>query len=277
MAMLGGAAHAAAPPEITPGKVAKLTFAAEGKEVRYFLFVPKNLTAPASTPLLVLFHGSGRNGLTLIDPWKKLAEKEGIVLLAPDSQDPRGWDVPLDGPLAVCSLVDEVKRALPVIDPRRVYLFGHSAGAVFVLYMAMQESEYFAAGALHAGAFRVAGDFDHLNLATRQIPLAITVGDRDAFFGLKDVNATVDGLKKAFIPVTLEVIRNHDHNYYVMSDTVNAWAWAALKDHRLEDDPKYIPRVFKDPELRGKPRAVDSRTSGRAPSRRRTTDGTRAR
>lgn len=239
------AAVSAAGPGITPGKVSKLTFKTDAQELSYYVFVPKTLTTPASAPLLVLFHGSGRDGSTLVEPWKKLAEKEGIVLVAPNALDPRQWQVPVDGPVLVCSLIDELKLTVPVIDPRRVYLFGHSAGAVFVLYMAMLESEYFAAGALHAGAFRTPGEFANLDFATRQIPLAITVGDNDVFFGLKDVNATVAGLKKAFIPVKLEIIKNHDHNYYMISDKVNAWAWSALKDERLEDAPKYTPRIFR--------------------------------
>jgi poly(3-hydroxybutyrate) depolymerase len=246
VAVLGFAAVVvAAGPEITPGKVARLTFKTGAQELSYFIFVPKHPMAPASAPLLVLFHGSGRNGSSLVEPWKKLAEKEGIVLVAPNAQDFQQWQVPLDGPALVCSLIDELRQALPVIDSRRIYMFGHSGGAVFVLEMAMLESEYFAAAALHAGALRSPAEFEILDAATRQIPIAITVGDIDRFFSLKDANATAAGMKKAFIPVKLEIIKNHDHNYYAISDKVNAWAWSALKDERLDDDPKYIPRVFR--------------------------------
>jgi poly(3-hydroxybutyrate) depolymerase len=243
--VVSAAVVSAAGQGMTPGKVSRLTFKADAQELSYYIFVPKNLAAPASAPLLVLFHGSGRDGSTLVEPWKKLAEKEGIVLVAPNALNPRQWQVPVDGPVLVCSLIDELKQTLPVIDPRRVYMFGHSAGAVFVLYLAMLESEYFAAGALHAGAFRSPGEFANLDFATRQIPLAITVGDNDGYFSVEDTNATVAGLKRAFIPVTLQIIRNHDHNYYMISDKVNAWAWSALKDARLDDDPKYTPRVFR--------------------------------
>jgi poly(3-hydroxybutyrate) depolymerase len=236
---------AAETPEFTPGKVSKLTFTANSQQVTYYIFVPRTVATPGSAPLLVLFHGSGRDGASLVEPWKKLAEKEGIVLVAPNARDARVWQVPADGPVLVCSLVDELKQRLPIIDPRRVYMFGHSAGAVFVLNMAMLESQFFAAAALHAGAYRTAGEFAILDFATRQIPLAITVGDSDPYFALKDVNATVAGLKKAFVPVTLQVIKNHDHNYYGRSDAINAWAWSLLKDERLDEAPQYILRVFR--------------------------------
>jgi len=34
--------------------------------------------------------------------------------------------------------------------------------------------------------------------------------------------------------ITLNLIPNHDHNYYVISDQVNAKAWDFLKKVRLE-------------------------------------------
>jgi poly(3-hydroxybutyrate) depolymerase len=230
----------------TPGKITKDQFTYGGRTLSYYLFVPKEATAPASTPLLVLFHGSGRDGSSLIEPWKKLAEKEGIVLLAPDSQNRQGWDVPLDGPELLCALVDHVRQSWPVINARRTYLFGHSAGGVFVLFISMLESEYFAAGAVHAGAWRAPGDFGFVgDLVGRKIPMALTVGDRDQFFPVADVRATEAALAKAGVPVKTHVIAGHDHNYYVTADKVNEWAWSALKEHALERDPHYIVRQFR--------------------------------
>jgi len=228
----------------TPGKITKEVFTFGEQTVTYYLFVPKSVTAPASAPMVVLLHGSGRNGSTLVELWKSLAEKAGIVLAGPDAQDPQRWQVPADGPAVLCGLVDDLRKAVPIVNPRRIYLFGHSAGAVFVLYMSMLESEYFAAGALHAGAWRSAAEFTSIQIAERMIPLAITVGDNDSLFPLGAVTTTADALRKAGMPVQLEIIKNHDHNYYLMSDKVNTWAWAALKDHALEGDPKYTPRHF---------------------------------
>jgi len=229
---------------ITPGKVTKERFAFGEQTVSYYLFVPKGVTVPASAPMIVLLHGSGRDGSTLVEPWKKLAEKEGIVLLGPDAQDRRGWNAPTDGPAALCALVDDVRKSVPIVNPRRIYLFGHSAGAVFVLYMAMLESEYFAAGALHAGAWSGSED-DYTQALRRRIPLALTVGDTDRFFPVKDVNSTAAVLRKAGIPVELEIIPNHDHNYYVLSGKVNDWAWNAIKKHALDEDPKYTDHQFR--------------------------------
>jgi poly(3-hydroxybutyrate) depolymerase len=68
------AASATARPE-------KQTVTADGKERIYYTFVPEKLNAHA--PMLLLLHGSGRDGMSQINEWKGLAEKEGIILAAP--------------------------------------------------------------------------------------------------------------------------------------------------------------------------------------------------
>src|SRR5881628_1288875 len=168
-------------------KIAKETIASGGKRRTIYLFAPAG--TKASAPLIVLLHGSGRNGNSLAEKWKDLAAKEGIVLVGPDAQDPRAWSIPTDGPQFLHELVESLKTRYQV-NPRRVYLFGHSAGAVFALHMSMMESQYFAATAVHAGAWREPQDFQLIDYAERKIPLAVWVGDNDAFFPLAAVKAT---------------------------------------------------------------------------------------
>jgi poly(3-hydroxybutyrate) depolymerase len=222
----------------TPGKITKESFAFKDRAVSYYLFVPKNLSPAAPAPVIVLLHGSGRNGSSLAEPWKGLAEKEGIVLVSPDALDTAQWRVPADGPEPLCSLVEELRRTLPV-DSRRIYLFGHSAGAVFALYMSILESEYFAATSIHAGALRSPDEFLYLEAMTRPIPIAIAVGDRDGFFPLAAVNKTIDAFRGRGAPIQADIIKGHDHNYYAIASDVNKAAWAFLKDHALAADPRY--------------------------------------
>src|SRR5271169_2836582 len=65
-----------------------LTFGPESRT--YYVFAPSGLSGPA--PLLLLLHGSGQDGKSLIDVWEELARREGIILVAPDSRDPAEWD-----------------------------------------------------------------------------------------------------------------------------------------------------------------------------------------
>jgi poly(3-hydroxybutyrate) depolymerase len=64
-------------------KPQKETLNFSGKKRTYYVFAPPGLTAPA--PWLLLLHGSSHDGMSLIDPWKGLAQKEGLILVAPDS------------------------------------------------------------------------------------------------------------------------------------------------------------------------------------------------
>ncbi|HEU5238395.1 MAG TPA: hypothetical protein VFU37_14775, partial [Pyrinomonadaceae bacterium] len=115
-----------------------------GKARAYYLFVPDKLTKDNPAPLLLLLHGSGRNGASLVDKWRDLAKKERIILVGPDSLNSEIWSSPVDGPDLLHDLITELQTKYP-IDPHRLYVFGHSGGACFALYMALYESEYFAA------------------------------------------------------------------------------------------------------------------------------------
>src|SRR4030095_9557369 len=187
-------------------------------------------------PLIVLLHGSGRNGLTLVDKWKDIAAKEGIILAGPDLQDTSRWASPIDGADFLRDVVENIKPRY-TIDPRRVYLFGHSAGAVFALYMSVLESQYFAAAAIHAGALRP--NDPAIGQAKRKTPIAMFVGSRDPFFPVDNVRGTQSDLNKQGFSVELTVMPGHDHWYYDLAPKINAGAWEFLRKHQLKDDPQY--------------------------------------
>ena len=214
-----------------------------GKARAYYLFVPDKLTNDHPAPLIVLLHGSGRNGASLVDKWKDLAKKEGIILVGPDSINPQMWSTPVDGPDFLHDLVAELQSKYP-IDPRRIYLFGHSGGACFALYMALYESEYFAATAIHAGALaRNAGGI--VEGAKRKIPIYIAVGTVDRSFPLADVRATRDMLNSNDFNAQLIEMPGHDHWYYDLAPKINAAAWTFLKEQKLADDPRYVKYNFR--------------------------------
>jgi len=217
--------------------ITKELITSNGKTRAYYLYVPSTLKAGAQAPLIVMLHGSNRTGITLVEKWKDYAKKEGIILAGPDAFNLRGWSSPPDGPDYLHELVEELKTKYP-INPRRVYLFGHSAGACFALHMSLMESQYFAATAIHAGALTSDG-MELIDLAKRKIPISIQVGDSDEFFPLKPVRATRDALKAAGIPVELIEIPNHDHWYYDSASKFNQTAWEFLKKYELETEPRY--------------------------------------
>lgn len=231
-------AHFRLQAEATPEKVVKETFGAGGRNRTYYLLVPDKATVDAPAPLLLLLHGSGRDGRSLLDPWLPFAKENGIILVAPESNNRQGWSMREDGPDFLYSLVEMVRVQHPV-DSRRLYLFGHSAGALHGLAMAVLESEYFAAVAVHAGTLP-----DHVIPfvadARRKTPIAIWVGTNDPLFPVHAVRATQTTLTKQGFEVVLTEMPDHTHNYYNRASDINRHAWQFLEKHRLGEDPKYL-------------------------------------
>jgi poly(3-hydroxybutyrate) depolymerase len=155
----------------------KSTFMFEGKRRTYYSFVPDK---EGPLPLVVLLHGSGANGEVMANAWRGLAAKQKFTIAAPDSYDSGEWQSDKDSPNFLRAMVEQVNAKHPV-DASRIYLFGHSGGAVYALMLALVESEYFAAVAVHAGAL-APENYNLFAKARRRIPIAIWVGDSDSFF-----------------------------------------------------------------------------------------------
>ena len=218
-------------------KMTKETFGSGGRTRTYYLLVPEAAKKVDSPPLVVLLHGSGRDGKSLVEKWEPLAKKEGVVIVGPDALSSDAWRVPEDGPEFLYDLIEMLAIQLD-IDRRRVYLFGHSAGAGHALAMALLESEYLAGVAIHAGALNQSA-FPLLERATRKTPIGIWIGTNDAFFPLKVVRATRDALKAQGFDPQMNEMNGHTHWYYDRAPDINKQAWAFLRQHSLPAEPKY--------------------------------------
>jgi poly(3-hydroxybutyrate) depolymerase len=221
-------------------KITKQTIEFGGKKRVYYLYVPENV---ASKPALILtLHGSNRDGLSLVEKWKDIADQEGFILAGPNAMDSAKWSPTDDSPDFLREIVEQLKGKYS-IDPKRVFLFGHSAGAVYALNLSMSESEYFAATAVHAGSWRSNEELDFVQLAKRKTPIAIFVGDVDQFFPIDSVKKTEETLKSNQFPVQVTVMKGHDHWYYDLAPDINRNAWAFLKQHSLSAEPKFTQYV----------------------------------
>jgi polyhydroxybutyrate depolymerase len=231
-------------PVIAKDEITKELITSNGKTRAYYLYIPSTLKPGSTAPLIVTLHGSNRTGVTLVEKWKDLAKKEGIILAGPDATNLGGWATPQDGPDFLRDLVEELKAKYP-INAKRIYLFGHSSGGSFALQMALMESQYFAATAIHAGAL-TKDDMELIGLAKRKIPISIQVGDSDEFVPLKIVRETRDALKTAGVPVELTEIPNHDHWYYDQAAKFNQTAWEFLHKVELDAEPRFQKYSWND-------------------------------
>ena len=232
-----------APSSILAQKISKETIVSEGKKRTYYLYVPKRVKPPSPVPLIVLLHGSNHVGLSLAEKWDTLAEKEGVIIVAPDSADSSNWSIPGDGPQFLRDLVESIETRYP-INTKRVYLFGHSGGAVFALLMSLYESEYFAATAIHAGSLDSETN-KLIDLAKRKTPIQIQVGTVDEFFPLTSVRATRDLLNTRGFSAQLIEIPGHNHWYYDLAPKINQVAWDFLKTYELPAEPRFEEYKFR--------------------------------
>ena len=218
------------------GKIAKQTIEFDGKQRVYYLYVPEHVAQ--KPPLIVTLHGSGRDGLSLVEKWKDIADQEGFIVAGPNALNSAEWNSTDDGADFLREIVEQLKSKYS-IDPKRVFLFGHSAGAVYALNLSMSQSEYFAATAVHAGSWRSDAELSYVQLAKRKTPIAIFVGDVDQYFPIDSVKKTEEVLKSNQFPVQVTVMKGHDHWYYDLAPSINRNAWAFLKQHALNAEPKF--------------------------------------
>jgi phospholipase/carboxylesterase len=211
----------------------------------YRVFVPESAGKNGPPPAVVLFNGSGSSVEPLMKYWKDVARKNGIILIGPGAFAAGAWRIPQDSPDFTGEVVEAVKAKWGV-DPRRVYLFGHSGGAGHVLLLALLESEYFAAVAAHAGALRD-GDAPLLDVPKRKMPIAIWVGTNDRMVPLDVVRATYDALIARDYSIRVTEIKGHTHAFDERGEELTTKAWDFLRKEKLAKDPRFYRYAF-DPK-----------------------------
>jgi polyhydroxybutyrate depolymerase len=133
------------------------------------LTVPSSYTADTPAPLIVLLHTYGRTGKIQDDYMglSALADAYGFIMVAPDgtpsqaANNPLFWNASsaccnwegqeLDDSTYLLHLIEAVKADY-AIDPKRVFVVGHSNGAFMAHRLAHDHSEVIAAIVSIAGA-----------------------------------------------------------------------------------------------------------------------------
>jgi polyhydroxybutyrate depolymerase len=147
-----------------PLKPSKTTFGGDRPVV---LEVPKAYDGSKSWPLLILLHGYSASGFIEESylQLKPLVDEYGVLLAAPDgtvnSRNLEFWNATdaccdldhsgVDDVGYISGLIDEIKGTYNV-DPKRVYVMGHSNGGYMSYRMACDHAEKIAGIVVLAGA-----------------------------------------------------------------------------------------------------------------------------
>ena len=109
------------------------------------IYVPKSATPGQALPLMVMLHGAGGSSASA-PRWHALADEFMVVMLAPDSRDPRTWDLILGGfgpdVAFIARAVSETRRRCR-IDESRLTLAGFSDGASYALSLGIGAGDLF--------------------------------------------------------------------------------------------------------------------------------------
>lgn len=182
-------------------------------------------------PAILLLHGSQRSGVSLVEKWKGIADSHNLILIGPHGLN-KSWSTEADGS-AFFNAVLEDANTHNKIDRTRLYLFGHSLGANYALYLSALHSGVFAAAAVHAGQFSNRAGYALVAQAKRKIPVGFFVGTRDSFFPLDQVRQSAQAFASQGHATALYVLSGHNHWYYDIAPFVNQQAWEFLSQYSL--------------------------------------------
>jgi len=194
------------------------------KRLFYGLYLPKDFDKSKTYPLVVVLHGlNGSPGQILAYPGlTKSADNQGYILVAPMGYNARGWygsrgkgggrgsDPRNLGELSEQDVMEVLKltRKNFQIDPKRIYLFGHSMGGGGSMHLAMTYPKLWAAIAVVAPA--IYGNRDRLATA-KNIPAYVVQGDKDRLVSVRQTRLWVDRMKELGMKHEYVEVENGGH------------------------------------------------------------------
>jgi len=221
--------------------------AGAGEVMPYRVYVPTAYKAAAPAPLVIALHGLGGTQAAFFDGYGKqavaLAEKHGFLMAAPLGYRPDGGygasgafaadpaarrrsDFSEQDVMEVLRLV----KAQYAVDPGRVYLIGHSMGAIGTWYLGSKYPDIWAALGPFSGMGSAA-------LADRMkgIPQIVVHGDADPTVNVQGSRTMVAALKKLGAEVLYIEVPGGNHTDVVVPNLPAVFEFLAA--HRKAPAP----------------------------------------
>ncbi len=200
---------------------------AAGEIMPYRLYIPKSYTPGTAMPLIIALHGLGATEDSFFDAYGRvlpqLAEERGYIVAAPlgyrvdgaygvsltGSRDPATQRTQALSEQDVLRVLEQVKAQYSV-DNDRVFLMGHSMGAIGTWGMAAKRPEPWAGLGAFSG-FGVASTASTL----RAIPQFVVHGDADPTVAVSGSRTMVAALKEVGANVRYIEVPGGDHSNVV--------------------------------------------------------------
>ena len=207
----------------------------------YRVYVPKGYAAVKATPLVIALHGLGANEDSFFDSYSQLppqlAEKHGFLMAAPlgyrvdgfygsrimgagDVASQRRGDYSEKDVLEVLRLM----RSMYNVDESRIYLMGHSMGAIGTRALGAKYPDIWAALVPFSGVS---------NPATaeqmKHIPQFVVHGDADNTVNVSGSRNMVAALKKAGADVTYVEVAGGSHTDMVVPNLPQAFEFMSRR------------------------------------------------
>ncbi|HEV7403549.1 MAG TPA: alpha/beta hydrolase [Chthoniobacteraceae bacterium] len=203
------------------------------KDLSYALYVPTKYDAVKAAPLVVLLHGLGSNPQQVMRYQGIIeeAEKRGYVVVAPygynefggygawgqgrarlpGQRAPAAGEVPENlGELSekdVLNVLALVRRNYR-IDPKRIYLMGHSMGGGGTLHLGMTHPEFWAALApLSPAIFSAPAGLEKI----RKMPIIVVQGELDRLVQAAQTRRWIEMMEKLKMEYRYLEIKGGDH------------------------------------------------------------------
>lgn len=192
--------------------------------------VPMRLYAPPAVagstdpvPLVVALHGAGVDENMFMDAYgagliRTLADERGFLVAAPLTYP---FMTSVDN---LSTLIDDLALDY-AIDRDRVYLIGHSLGAIAACGFVSADRPLVAAAACLAGFRPLVGEIT-------PPPVLVIAAELDPIFPASRVRGAVEGARKSGLPVELVVVPNQGHTLVVPEALPRAVEF--LLRHRLD-------------------------------------------
>jgi poly(3-hydroxybutyrate) depolymerase len=207
----------------------------------YRVYVPTKYRPGTPAPLVVALHGLGANEDSFFDSYQrvtpKLAEQHGFLLAAPlgfrvdgfygsrvmAGEDPAAAERSKLSEKDVLEVVARM-RAEYSVDPDRIYLIGHSMGAIGTWTLGAKYPELWAALAPFSG-MGAPGTVVRM----RHIPQIIVHGDNDPTVNVNGSRTMVAEMKKLGMDVTYVEVPGGNHTDVVVPNLPTVFEFLATK------------------------------------------------